>query len=345
MTRRWAQYTASFSALASQARQQWRESTARRWLHLWLDELAGLLPAPITARLGKREEAQLLGWPLPETVDCERPAILVLRTEQVLAQRIRLPSVAARNLHKVLRYELDKYTPYPAEQVHFVARVVGKHEGQADIELVAIAWTHLDAILTACRERGLPLATLDVQSTTGERRRLNLLPASAQKGVARAGVVNRWLWACALAVCVAIPSLYIHQRQQQLDAMGEVVAHQRQQVRHLQQVRQQLDETVGASRYLANLKARRPTVSRLLAELATCLGEQSWISELEVQDGMNVTFSGQSPRASALIAHVQTCPSLEQVQFQGVIRPDDTTGQERFSISARLQEDSDAPAD
>ncbi|WP_447554376.1 type II secretion system protein GspL [Vreelandella sp. EE22] len=328
---------AAIRSAAANGQRQWRESALRRWLHLWLGELAGVLPPAMAARF-QRDDIQRLTWPLPEAIDTERPAVLVLGAGQVMAQRIPLPAAATRQLHRVLQYELDKYTPYPAQHVHFVARVVSKQAGQAQVELVAIARERLDEILTACHERGLHLTRLDAEDATGARRGIDLLPASARKGAKRSGSLNRWLWVSGLALCVAIASLYVHQQKQLVSRMQDEVANQREQVQRLQALREQLDATVGASRYLAKLKAERPTVSRLLVELTECLGDESWISQLEVQDGVNVTFSGQSPRASALIAQVQTCPSLEQVQFQGIIRPDDVTGFERFSIGARLKQ-------
>ena len=339
MTRFWTHYAARMSASATQGQQYWQHSIARRWLHAWLAELVGMLPGKFAARLSKRDEVQLLAWPLPDTIETERPAVLLLSAQQVMAQRISLPIAATRNLNRVLQYELDKYTPYPSEQVHFVARVVRKHATHAEVELVAVAKEHLNNQLDACRERGLHLVALDAQDSAGQRRGINLLPAGAGQGSVRTHSVNRWLWASCLTLCMAIASMYVHQRQQLLVEMRNEVAGQREQVQHLQRVRQQLNDTVGASRYLADLKASRPTMSLLLAELTACLGEENWISQLEVQDGVNVTFSGQSPRASVLITQIQTCPSLEQVQFQGIIRPDDTTGNERFSIGARLKQE------
>jgi general secretion pathway protein L len=80
-----------------------------------------------------------------------------------------------------------------------------------------------------------------------------------------------------------------------------------------------------------------------LSELTACLPDDTWLDQLEV-DAADVSMSGQSARASALIGRAKACRSLENPQFQGVIQPDADTGKDRFALHARLhQEAADAP--
>lgn len=48
--------------------------------------------------------------------------VLVLAADAVLLQTIHLPVAAARNLSAVVGYELDRYTPFEADRLYFVAR-------------------------------------------------------------------------------------------------------------------------------------------------------------------------------------------------------------------------------
>lgn len=346
MSRPWTQIPAQLAAYIQPWRALWMNSGARRLLQAWLAELVGMLPASLASRLSTRDASQLLGWPLADTLDVERPAVLLLTAEQVMAQRISLPIAATRNLSKVLQYELDKYTPYPPEQIHFVARVIRKYGAHADVELVAVDRDRLNLMVDACRERGLRLEAVDALSREGERLGINLLPDKSASSSTRSSSLNRWLSLGALGLGLAVAAVYINQRQDMLSEMQSTVAAQRQEVQRLQQLRQQLNDTVGAASYLTGLKISQPTMSQLLAEMATCLGDDSWVEQLEVRDAEHVTFSGQSRRASALITQVKTCPSLVQAQFQGVIQVDEATGNERFSINARLKQgEAHAPAE
>lgn len=318
---------------------RWTDSRARRWLKAWCAELLGMLPPALAARLSAEVTEQLLPWPLPAHCAPGRPATVLLAAHQVLQLRIRLPIAATRNLKEVLTYEVDKYTPYTAAQVHFVARVIRKQPPDAEVEMVTIDRTRLEQMLATCRERGVHLTAIDATAASGERLRINLLPAGA--GTARSGpaALNRWLWLGILACTVALPAAWLERREDVLQAMQRELAAQRLEVQRVQQVRQTLDDTLGAATYLATVKAQRPTLTRLLADLSTCLGGDTWVEHLHVHDGAQVTFSGQSTQTSALITQVNACQTLRDAQFQGVVQMDKSTGRERFSIRARLSQE------
>ncbi|CAM3591380.1 Fimbrial assembly family protein [Pseudomonas reidholzensis] len=319
---------------------QWHASMGRRWLRAWLAELRGMLPAALAARLGTGDTTPLLAWPLPAQAHSTRPAVLVLPASQVMAQRIALPLAATRNLHQVLLYEIDRYTPYAADQVHFVARVVQRRAALAQVELVAVARDALEHILATCRERGVQLVAIDaLDPSSGERLLIDLLPAGSGGTRARPGRFDRWLWLAGCACLVLLACAWLDRRQEGVEAMRQAVAEQRQAVQQVQHLRQAIDTTLGASHYLASLKAQRPTLTRLLADLTACLGDDTWVEQLEVRDGTQVTFSGQSARASALLAQVKTCSTLQAAQFQGIIQADKATGRERFSMTAQLSQE------
>ena len=155
MNRRLERYLPLLAAWYSESKARWASSIARRWLKAWLAELLGMLPPAIAARLGKGAAEQLLPWPLPEHCEPGRPAILLLSAHQVMQQRISLPIAATRNLKEVLTYEVDKYMPYTADQVHFVARVIARRPPNAEIEMVAVAQDALAPMLATCREHGV----------------------------------------------------------------------------------------------------------------------------------------------------------------------------------------------
>lgn len=336
MNRRLERYLPLLAAWYSESKARWASSIARRWLKAWLAELLGMLPPAIAARLGKGAAEQLLSWPLPEHCEPGRPATLLLSAHQVMQQRISLPIAATRNLKEVLIYEVDKYMPYTADQVHFVARVIARRPPNAEIEMVAVAQDALAPMLATCRERGVQVTAVDATTLSGTRLHVDLLPAGTGTALSRPAALDRWLWLGCLACTVALAAAYLDRRQDVLASMQKEVAAQRLDVQRVQQLRQALDDTLGASTYLATLKAQRPTLALLLADLSTCLGEDTWVEHLEVSDGSQVSFSGQSKRASALITQVKACRTLRDAQFQGIIQADKATGRERFSISAQL---------
>ncbi|MCQ3029814.1 type II secretion system protein GspL [Pseudomonas syringae] len=335
-------------ALAERIAQQWRGSLLQRGWQLWLAELRACMPEKLQRLLIHDTPEHLHAWPLVGSLPV-LPAnvqqVLLLPPSMVLVQSLQLPLAAARDLNTVVGYELDRFTPYDASQLYFVARQDKRSGAFIHVTLVAILRERLDAILNECATLGLQPHAVDVGSDHASRLGVDLLPAPLrprQKSNGL-GLQRKLLWLCGGLLIVAM-FLWLNSRQQLLEEMQSTVQAQRAQVAQIQKIRQQLTNTRGAASYLIQRKAAQPTYASLLSELTACLPRDTWIDQLEITDSAEVSFSGQSAKASALIARVKDCHSLDNAQFQGVIQPDPQTGKDRFSLRAHLhQEAANAP--
>jgi general secretion pathway protein L len=327
--------------------QQWRGSLMQRGWQLWLAELRACLPLQVRQLLVRETPECVHAWPLSTpslTVPAEVRQILLLPPEAVLVQTLQLPLAASRDLSTVVGYELDRYTPFDREQLYFVARQDGRNATFVQVTLVAVVRDRLDRILADCTAQGVRLHAVDVRVGDG-RLGIDLLPAPLRPRQRRSGrgLQRKLLLVCA-GLLVAAMVLWLSDRQRLLSEMQATVRAQKGQVAQVQQLRQQLTNTRGAASYLLRRKAAQPPLAALLSELTACLPRDTWLDLLEINDSADVSFSGQSAKASALIARIKACPSLENAQFQGVIQPDAQTGKDHFSLRAHLhQETADAP--
>jgi general secretion pathway protein L len=338
---------APLRAYLATVERRWQGSVAQRVWQLWLAELRGCVPARLRHRFSPHIVVQTHRWPIMSpTSEIQAGArhVLMLPTTVVMIHRLQLPTAAARDITAVVGYELDKYTPYPRDQLHYVVRQEGRSAGGLQITLIAILRERLNAILADCAAHGLTPQCVDVCAEDGTTLGIDLLPASARPMNPRAGVDRRrWLTGLCAVLLVTLMGLWLHDRQQRLEGMRATVQSQIGQVAQVQRLRQQLTNTLGAADYLTRHKAARPTMAALMSELTACLPDDTWLEQLEIDAG-EVSFSGQSVRASALIGRLKDCRSLENPQFQGVIQPDADSGKDRFSLHARLhQEAADGP--
>ncbi|CAM3189180.1 general secretion pathway protein GspL [Pseudomonas floridensis] len=342
-------------ALRDRIVQQWRGSLGQQAWQWWSAELRACLPPRVRRWLVHETVEQTYVWPLVEPVSAsavDAQKILVLPSSLVLVQTLQLPLAAARNLSTVIGYELDRFTPFDAGQLYFVARQEGRNAGFIQVTLVAVLRKRLDAILEECTALGLRPDTVDV-GTPDARMGVDLLPAPLRPQQSRSGHrLQRWLLWLAVGLLLGTMLLWLNDRQQLLDQMQAEVKAQKAQVSEVQQLRQQLTNTRGAANYLLRRKAAQPPLSALLSELTACLPSDTWIEHLEISDSAEVAFAGQSAKASALIARVKDCRSLDNAQFQGVIQPDSKTGKDQYSLRAHLhqsqqpdQQDSQESAD
>lgn len=312
----------------------------QRLYDAWLTELAALLPARLRARLLPVAQLDFLAWPLPEAISANGPHVLLLPSDQVLVQRVNLPAAATQDLTKVLGFEVDKYTPFPKEQLRYVVRLESKSASTARVLLVAVLRERLTDIIEECRLRSLDLQAIDVLGDAGKPLGVDLLPEGIRPSNSRGAHANRYLALLCAVLAVTAMMFWLHARETMLDGMRSALAQQHEQVEQLQRLRRELTNTQGAANYLAQHKVARPTLSAVLVDLNQCLGDDSWVEQLEVNDSGVITFSGQSTHASALIGRIKACQTLEGAQFQGVIQPDPQTGKDRYSLQAHLREES-----
>jgi general secretion pathway protein L len=330
-------------ALRDRAAQQWRSSTAQRAWQWWLAELQACLPPSMRRWLIHETVEQVYAWPLAEPItmpNADARKILLLPPSQVLVQTLQLPAAAARNLSTVVGYELDRFTPFEASQLYFVARHESRGNSFIEVTLVVIVRERLDRIRASCAALGLRPDAVDV-GAGGQRMGIDLLPMPSRQQQARSGHRLRrgLVWLCG-ALLLSAMLLWLNDRQRLLEEMQAEVQRQRAQVNEIQQLRQQLTNTQGAASYLLRRKAEQLPLSALLSELTRCLPSDTWIEHLEINNGVEVAFSGQSGKASALIARAMDCHGLDNAQFQGVIQPDSKTGKDQYSMRAQLHQGS-----
>lgn len=320
---------------------QWRGSLAQRLWQAWLQELRNVMPARVQNALLPRSRERRLSWPLEDSLpdaDGER-VVLLLPYTMVLAQPLDLPLAAIRELRSVVGFELDKYTPFPREHMHFVTRVQSRGKSMARVLLVAILRERLQTVLDQCHQRGMHLHAIDCRGADGEPLVIDLLPDDYKRQGASRSYLPRYLAVTCVGLLLACMLMWLDVRSARVEAMQDAVDQQREHVQALQNLRRELVNTQGAARYLAQRKTAQPTVSSVLLDLTGCLGADTWVEQLDISEDGGVSISGQSAKASALIGRANNCQTLSDAQFQGIIQPDEQTGKERFSLRAHLRKE------
>ena len=107
--------------------------------------------------------------------------VLCIPAERVLQRNLTLPAAAEENLRQVLAFEMDRQTPFKADQIYFDSRVTGRDASGRNllVELVLLPRAQLDQELAALPAGASALDGVD--AWRGEpgaaRRQINLLPA------------------------------------------------------------------------------------------------------------------------------------------------------------------------
>lgn len=295
-------------------------------------------------RDGAVEAVAELPWPVsPAELDAVLKAPLdtlprhwLLAPGQVLQRRLRLPAAAAARLRDVARFEIDRQTPFSADQVYFDVRAP-EHAGQAFIEaeLLVAPRRALDG------EHGIPepwratLAGIDIADAAGRPLHVNLLPAALRR--VHRDPLRRWNRLLALAALLLVACAgwrLLDNRRAAIDALQAQVQARAGQARVVAGERQQLADLVEGAGFLQRERARRPTAVEVWNELTRRLPAGTYLEKFSME-GSQLQLIGLSNEASSLVRRLEGSPLWHTPSLTGVLQSD-TGGVDRFTITAEL---------
>jgi general secretion pathway protein L len=278
--------------------------------------------------------------PMVHTVFC-------IPAERVLTRTLSLPSAAEENLRQVLSFEMDRQTPFKADQVYFDSRVLGHDVSgrNVQVELVLIPRGQLDQELSA-----LPAAAADldgVDSWRSEpgagRRKTNLLPP--ERRARRRNVrlpLNLGLAAVAVILFVLVMDESLANRASAVEAMRAEVGKTEVEAKQVAALKKTLADSISGANFLTDRKRKGPLMVALIDDVSRRLPDDTYLERLQIEN-KQVQLQGQAQEAAKLIALLGASPCLSNPGFQGQVQPDPRSGKERFQINADLKECSPAP--
>lgn len=352
------------AAPLSQLRSRWLASPLPGWLSAWFGGLALWLPERWRELLRVDDNRIWLlpegdGWrvrsgasnnpsheltiPAGTTLSADdwprhSSRWVLLPADSVLRRELRLPLAAAERLRDVVRHQIDRETPFTAEQAAFDARVLGRDESgkQLRIELVVVPKTMLDRALASVAGIGASVGGVDVRDDSGEALGLNLLP-TAQRERRRDATVSVNLALAAFGALALIFAFWqtLENRRAAVAALEAQVDEQRQAARRVSALRDRLSDAVEGANFLAQARSERGRSIDLLNDLSRRLPDGTWLERVNVADG-RVVVTGFSNQASALVGGLQDSPYLRAPALAGSVQPDPRSGRDRFTLTAEL---------
>lgn len=247
----------------------------------------------------------------------------------LLCRAVVLPLAAARNIEAVIGFEMDRLTPFAAEELFWGLGSVqpDRTHGQVRVQLFFILRARVETLLQALRRIGFNPAFIEA----GESR-IDL--ASEHRPAAR--WKQRSLGAlCAILALCCLASPFLRQ-QIALDAAAQNVAAIAPAAEAAQGLRRQLE--IAASGQAAIAEARRQgDALQVLASLTEALPDGTWLNDLLLKSG-DLTFDGRSSNAAALISRLSAVPSLNNPSFTAPVTRTADGSADEFSMHATVQE-------
>lgn len=345
-----------------------------RW---WVSELAALLPSGMRRYWQRREHRLVLDFGADKVVltECRNgterelgecslgteeaappegltpllgrvdrggvEVVIRLPSEQVLSNDLTLPVEAEKNLRTVLGYEMDRQTPFSADQVYFDYQI---EERQANlnklrVRMLVVPRGLLESTVQKVVKWGLrpTVVTGDTVAHTRpcEEPGINLLPEEKRQAAGGWNPLNRMLGLSAVALVIVAVILPLQGQQAVISDLKQQTKALETEVERVNALRDKLDKMVAESRFVVDLKRRSPAAIGVLNELSLVLPDDTWLEVWELKDG-KVQIQGFSANPSALIGILENSRLIRNAAFSSPVIKEPGSSRYRFQITAEI---------
>lgn len=337
----WSWWSAELHALLPPALQSvLSQRTQRTFLEVTDDEL-------VTWRgtIAERRELARVSLPLPDAVELSVPddapeAVLLLPADKVLVRPMSLPLATEENLREVLSFEMDRQTPFSADQVWYDHMVTKRDPaaGRLELSLVATPRSCVDELLRTLGELGVFPERMTTRDASGTGcLPVNLLPApdpgTRGKTIRRANAALGLLALALLAVAVTLPLLQKRQLLAELEPqLTEAIA----QARSADELRTELERLAQGAGYLVRKKRDQLSMLEIMNEVSRALPDHTWLARADI-GATAIQLQGQSSSSATLISLLEASPMFRNVRFRSPVIRIPTSGEERFHLSADIE--------
>lgn len=302
-------------------------------LSWWGDELSSLLPRPLRRFFGgeRRRIVAAPGAP-PERVDEDVELVLRLPAEQALARTLTLPASAAADLPAALAFELERQTPFRAEEVWLGWRREQAAGPDLTIRLVVVRREDAASALHELMDRGLSPEAVEVEGEPGVRLAIPNL-ARRRSGI---GALNWALLVLLAALALAALAIPAWRAEREADRLEAEIAALVPEVDRALALRAEVDRLLGDAERVVRAKSEAPVATRLLEEMTRVLPDDAWLGQFNIAEG-KVEIEGVAASAAALVRAIEASPLFGAVQYRAPVSADAVTRLEHFQFAVELE--------
>lgn len=256
------------------------------------------------------------------------PTILRLPAGIMLSRVVSLPLAAAQDLTTVMAFEMDRLTPFSADQVFWSVSDIETHPAQAKVtfRLLIVLRRQVDGVLAFLAERGMTPRWIEGEG--------GLIPLDAARGkfsLLRSAKPLHWLCLALTLLCLTTPLLSQElaiRRVERLIQTHEAAGRQG------EALLRRIAIANASRRAIAQARAAGE-VLQVLARLTEALPDGTWLDDLALRDG-DLTMDGHSSDAPRLIGLLSAVPLLRSPSFTAPVTRSTDNKTDQFSLHATV---------
>ena len=264
---------------------------------------------------------------------------LLLPESDILKTPVVMPLAAEANLRQALAYEMDRHTPFRAEEVFYSWSVTGRDRetGQLHFDLFVTPRKPVEDSIEKLRRFGLAPSGVDVAGPQGPVG-INLLPHGLRhRLVNQRARVNWIIGAVSVVLLIIVMAQSLWLREYQIRAVEAAIDDVRAEAMVVRQIKKQIEDANEAAGFLQSRRSQSGSKLEILAELTTILPQDTFLDRLSTPAGM-IQIQGKSENAQSLIELINNSPMFEGASFRGPTRLDTRSNKEIFDLNAKVSQ-------
>jgi len=263
----------------------------------------------------------------------QAPLLVLLPSTWVLRKQISLPAAALENLGQVIRFEMDRLTPFTADQVYYDYRVEQRStvDELVPVSVVLVPWNKIESWLSLLDGANI---SADRISAEGLWEDANFLPEEALPRTS----LKQAAWKALPVMMVLILlltalALPLWQKRNVAMAMKGREVPLKKQANEVVAIRDQLQLEQERRQQLHAAWTRYPPAVDVLKVLTDLLPDDTSLQQVEIKQNQLI-LRGTSSQASSLISLLEDSSGFSEVKFMSSVVQQ--RGKEQFHLSANI---------
>lgn len=263
----------------------------------------------------------------------QAPLLVLLPATWVLRKQISLPAAALENLGQVIRFEMDRLTPFTADQVYYDYRV--EQQSAADelipVSVILVPRKKLESWLSLLEGASIHLDKISAEGLWPDA---NFLPEEARPGTSLKQAALKILpLALVIVLLLAAMAFPLWQKHNVAVAMKSKEIPLRKLANEVVGVRDQLLAEQERLQQLHAAWVQYPPAVDVLKVLTDLLPDNTSLQQMEIKQSQLI-LRGTSSQASSLIKLLEESSGFSDVKFMSSVVQQ--RGKEQFHLSAKI---------
>jgi general secretion pathway protein L len=265
-----------------------------------------------------------------------KPVVLRLGEADVLGKSVVLPLAAEREIDQALAFEMDRETPFAAEELYWNHRIVGvdRQSGRLSLRVLLVPRANLARLVDLLAQAGIAPVRAEIADgpDAGFWLPLDGIGHPADRGASR--LIKPVAICCAALVVAAIVTPFVRQSIATA-SLDRTLAAGRKAAAEADSLRQEVARLSGSADLVEKEREKFGQPLAVLAAVTRVLPDDTYLTEMELQQ-RKLTMSGRSAAAARLIGAVSADGEFRNPAFAAPVTRIEALRQEIFSIIAEV---------